>query len=107
MKKIVFMFGLLCMSLIIQAQDIVQVKQSQTPILIDRQDNVLLYIRLDAKDSQKLDEITIDIDGDTRLSDIKSLKLYYSGTESAKRKGKILSVSCEYISEKITEFSDF
>lgn len=98
MKKIVFMFGLLCMSLIIQAQDIVQVKQSQTPILIDRQDNVLLYIRLDAKDSQKLDEITIDIDGDTRLSDIKSLKLYYSGTESAKRKGKIYYAPVQYIS---------
>lgn len=98
MKKMAFCFGLLCMFLAIQAQDIIQVKQPQIPILTDRQDNVLFYIRLNAKNSTILNEITLDIDGNIRLSDIKSLKLYYSGTENVQREGRVFYAPVQYIS---------
>ncbi len=98
MKKIFFILASLCACLIIQAQDILQVKQPQIPILIDRQDNVLFYIRLDAKEGQRLDEITINLDGDIPLSDIKGLKLYYGGTENVQRKGKTYYAPIQYIS---------
>ncbi len=98
MKKIFFILASLCASLIIQGQDILQVKQPQIPILTDRQDNVLFYIRLDAKESQRLDEITINLDGDIPLSDIKGLKLYYGGTENVQRKGKTYYAPVQYIS---------
>ena len=98
MKKIFFILSSLCICLIIQAQDIIQVKQPQIPILTDRQDNVLFYIRLDAKESRRLDEITINLDGNIPLSDIKGLKLYYGGTENVQRKGKTYYAPVQYIS---------
>ncbi len=98
MKRIIFCICLVYLCLNIQAQDILQVKQPQIPILIDRQDNVLFYIRLDVKESQRLDEITINLDGDIPLSDIKGLKLYYGGTENVQRKGKTYYAPVQYIS---------
>jgi sialidase-1 len=89
---------MLCVSLNLYAQDIVQVKQPRIPILIERQDNVLFYIRLDAKEVERLDEITIDVTGDVCLSDIKGVKLYYAGTEAAQHKGETFWSPASYIS---------
>ncbi|MDL2322545.1 exo-alpha-sialidase [Bacteroidales bacterium OttesenSCG-928-A17] len=100
MKKIILCFGFLFLFISAQAQDTLQVKQPQIPILIDRQDNVLFYIRLDAQNCQKLDEVTIEMDGNIRLSDIKSLKLYYSGVENTQRKGKTFYAPVQYISRE-------
>lgn len=98
MKKNVLLLIFLCCIFNLGAQDTVQVKQPQIPILTNRQDNVLFYIRLDAKYSKELNEITIDIDGDICLLDIQSIKLYYGGTESAQKQDKIYYAPVSYIS---------
>ena len=41
-----------------RAADTLYVRETQVPILIERQDNVLFYLRLNAKDSQTLNEVT-------------------------------------------------
>ncbi|HCO66393.1 MAG TPA: sialidase [Dysgonomonas sp.] len=98
MRKMIFCFTLLLTILSLQAQDILQIKQPQIPILIDRQDNVLFYIRIDSENIRTLDEITVSLDGNIRLSEIQSLKLYYSGTENVQRKDKTFYAPVQYIS---------
>lgn len=104
MKRIfslLVLLGSILMS--IAAQDIVQVSQPQIPILIERGDNVLFYIRLDAKTVTTLDELTIDfenINNGFSLSDIKALKLYYAGTENVQRKGGVYYAPAQYISRE-------
>lgn len=98
MKKIALCFVLLFTILNIQGQNVLQIKQLQLPILTEREDNILFYIRLDAKGITTLDEISLSMDGNIRLSDIQSLKLYYSGTENVQRKGKTFYAPVQYIS---------
>ena len=65
-----------------QAADTIYTKAPQIPILLERNDNVLFYMRMDAKDTKTLDEVTVTFDKNVPLSAIKSVKLYYSGTEA-------------------------
>lgn len=64
-----------------QARDTLFVQQPQWPILIERHDNVLLLMRIDAQESRKLEQFSINLDG-VSLSEIKSVKLYYGGTDA-------------------------
>lgn len=48
----------------LHAADTVFVKTPQVPILIERHDNVLVYLRLDAKETKTLDNVTITFDKD-------------------------------------------
>lgn len=57
-------------SLYVKASDTVFVHQTQIPILIERQDNVLFYFRLDAKESRMMDEIVLDFGKSVNLSDV-------------------------------------
>ena len=61
-----------------QAADTIYTKAPQIPILLERNDNVLFYMRI--------------------LSAIKSVKLYYSGTEAPQDRGKKRFAPVEYIS---------
>lgn len=105
MKKIIFCMGMLCLFLTGYAQDILQVKQPQIPILTDRQDNVLFYMRLNAEESRMLDEVTLELDGQLDLADIEAVKLYYAGTESIERKGKTYYAPVQYISRDNPKFN--
>jgi len=49
------------------AQDTVKVKETQIPVLIERQDNVLYYIRLNAKESRSLDYVTLTLNKNVPL----------------------------------------
>ena len=49
----------------VKASDTVFIHETQIPVLIERQDNVLFYLRLDAKESKKLDEIILDFSKST------------------------------------------
>lgn len=101
MKKIIVSFSLLLLSIMTFAVDnIVKVKNPQIPILIDRQDNVLFYLRIDADiaNSKKLNTISLNLDKSVKLNEIKSIKLYYSGTENAQRKGQTHFAPVQYIS---------
>lgn len=82
----------------LQASDTVFVKAPQVPILIERNDNVLLYMRLDAKQTQTLDNVTLTFDKEVPTSQIKSVKLYYGGTEASQDRGKKRFAPVEYIS---------
>ena len=81
-----------------QAADTIYTKAPQIPILLERNDNVLFYTRMDAKDTKKLDEVTVTFDKNVPLSAIKSVKLYYSGTEAPQDRGKKRYAPVEYIS---------
>lgn len=82
----------------VSAQGPVLVKQPQIPILIDRQDNILFYIRIDDPQKKVLDNITLELGDEVNIQNIKSIKLYYSGTESAKRSGSTFYAPAQYIS---------
>lgn len=89
---------LLVCSFTVKASDTVHVRETQIPILIERQDNVLFYLRLNAIDSQVLNEIVLDLSKSTNLSDIQAVKLYYGGTEALQDINKKRWAPVEYIS---------
>src|SRR5690554_1301994 len=69
--------------------DTVQVKQTRVPILIDRADNVLFYVRIDARETKELTEIVRRFADEVNLAEVKAVKLYYSGTEAPQRLGEV------------------
>ena len=75
------LFLSVCGTLQAVASDTVFVRETQIPILIERQDNVLFMLRLNAKESRSLDEVVLNFGKDVNMADIQSVKLYYSGTE--------------------------
>lgn len=85
----------------VEAQDTVAVYEPQVPILIERQDNVFLNIRIEAKESKVLQEVTLDFEEDVNLDEIASVKLYYSGTEGTGRKGIFFSPNVDYIANRL------
>lgn len=80
------------------ATDTIQVKQTKIPILIEREDNVLFYIRIDASEAEMLNELKLRFSDEVNLQDVKSLKLYYSGTEAVQRSKQVYFAPVEYIS---------
>ena len=97
MKKLLSLcIGMLSIGL--HAADTVFVKTPQVPILIERHDNVLAYLRLDAKETKTLDNVTITFDKNVPLSQIKAIKLYYGGTDAPQDRGKKRFAPVEYIS---------
>lgn len=72
----------------LKATDTVYIKAPQVPVLIERHDNVLFYMRLDARESKVLDNVSVTFGKDVPLSQIKSVKLYYGGTEAFQDRGK-------------------
>lgn len=86
-------------SITAKAKDTIFVKQTQIPILIERNDNVLFYIRLEAKESETLNSIKLDLSNSNSINDIKAIKLYYSGTEALQdvSKNRLAPVG-EYVS---------
>lgn len=95
---LVLMLGSLSsMGMAANGMDTVRVKETQLPILIERNDNPLFYMRIDAKNNDLLNKIEIALDGDMKMSDIKSIKLYYSGTDAVQRQGKIFYYPTAYL----------
>ena len=70
-----------------QASDTLFVQQPQYPILIERHDNILMLMRIDAKETGTLNALTLDL-GNTPREQIKALKLYYGGTDARQDYGK-------------------
>ncbi|NLZ95221.1 MAG: sialidase [Bacteroidales bacterium] len=101
MKKIncflLLLLAVLCSAPML-ATDTVRVKQTKIPVLIEREDNVLFYFRIDASESEVLNELKFKISDDTNLDEIEAIKLYYSGTESVQRENEIHYAPVGYIS---------
>ncbi|WP_300698372.1 sialidase family protein [Bacteroides sp.] len=101
MKKVLNLFFLLVLwgtTQVIHAGDSIFVRETRIPILIERQDNVLFYIRLNAGENQTLDNVALSFGKDVKLSDIHAVKLYYGGTEALQDRGKNRFAPVEYIS---------
>ncbi len=98
MRKTLIMILLMVITFALQGADTIRVKQTRTPVLIDRNDNVLFYIRIDAQVSRKLNKLALKFSDDTPLQEIASIKLYYGGTESAQREDQIFYAPVQYIS---------
>ena len=96
-RLLVFLLGVLSVAGL-KAIDTVYIKAPQVPILIERHDNVLFYMRLDAQDTKVLDNVSVTFGKDVPLSQIKSVKLYYGGTEAPQDRGKKRFAPVEYIS---------
>lgn len=91
MKKNIFYLCLLFIAQTVFAADSLYVREQQIPILIDRTDNVLLEMRIPAQKGDVLNKLTLQFGNETNLSDIKAIRLYYSGTEAPAREGSHFS----------------
>ena len=100
MRRIFYLLFLVLLgySFDVKASDTVFIHETQIPVLIERQDNVLFYIRLDAKESKMLDEVVLDFNKSTNLADVQAIKLYYGGTEALQDQNKNRFAPVEYIS---------
>lgn len=97
MKKALIFLFLFVAAVSQYAADTIRVKETQIPLLLDRTDNVLFYIRIDAKKAQKLEEISLTFSDKVNLSEIKSVKLYYGGTETVQKQGQLFFSPATYI----------
>lgn len=78
--------------------DTLLVRENQIPVLIERQDNELFNLRIDAKQSKVLEEIKLNFGKEVNLNEIEAIKLYYGGTECVQRDGKTYFAPVDYIS---------
>ena len=98
MRKTIFLLLLIFVVSATFAADSVRVKQTRIPVLIDRVDNVLFYLRIDAKESKALNEVKLLFADDVNLNEIEAVKLYYGGTDGFQREGKVFYAPVQYIS---------
>ena len=79
MKKSLTLLLILVLSSLLTARaaEKLRVWETQVPFLIERQDNALFYIRLEATGKEYLQKISLALQGDTK--DIEAVKLYYGG----------------------------
>lgn len=86
-KKLYLIAGLLLASLACQASvDTLSIDAPQVPILIDRNDNPLFEMYINADNDDTLDNICIELGKETNPDEIQSIKLYYSGVEAVSKK---------------------
>lgn len=98
MKKLLSFLVVLSCVLGIKAADTAFIKNPQIPILIERHDNVLCYMRINAHEAKVLDNVSVTFGQDVPLEQVKSVKLYYGGTEAIQDRGKNRFAPVEYIS---------
>lgn len=87
MKKLLLFLLLLPCVYTYAGADSVFVKIPQIPILIDRTDNILLELRIDAQKGDILNQLALQFEDEAALSSIRALRLYYAGTEATSREG--------------------
>lgn len=101
MKQISWLLGILLflspLQMSAQKQDTVAVRETRIPVLIERQDNELFNLRIDATQSQVLNDVKLSFGKEVNLNEIEAVKLYYGGTESSERKGKNYFAPVDYI----------
>ena len=96
MKKILLAL-LLLGSFHAKAADTLFIKQPQVPILIERHDNILLLMRLDATETKTLDNVEVDLDKAFPINQVKTIRLYYGGTEARQHSKKMRFAPVDYI----------
>ncbi len=87
-KTLMVGIAALMLSGVATAADTLFVKEAQIPVLLERKDNIMFYMRIDAKQGQSFDGVTLEFGKEVNLRDIAAVKLYYSGTEAQQNQGK-------------------
>ena len=105
MKNHLLLFEMLALSANLWATDTLFVHAPQVPLLTNQRDNVLFEIRLNADKGDVLNELALEFDESADLSNIESVRLFYSGTEAVAREGEHFS-PVHYISHKAGEVSE-
>lgn len=86
--------------------DTLFVQEPRTPLLIDRPDNELLYLRINSEGKgHTFNQLKLQIGEEIRLSDIKAIKLYYAGTDAPERKKNSSFTTASYISTREADAS--
>lgn len=98
MRRLLFLFFLLPFLGVNAAPDTVKIQETQIPILLERQDNELFRLRIDARQSKVLDNVVLSLGNDVNLANIASIKLYYGGTEAVENKNRLMFAPVDYIS---------
>lgn len=83
---------------VLSAADTIFIKESRIPVLIERADNVMFRLRIDAKSATTLNDVVFQLGKEVKLSEIKAIKLYYSGTEALQNISKNPFAPVEYVS---------
>ena len=98
MKKIAFTFVFACLLVFTGAgSDTVKISNPRIPVLTDRQDNILFYLKIYAEKTKTLDRITMRFGKEVKPGEIKAVKLYYGGTESVQRENGDFYSPVQYI----------
>lgn len=83
MKRFILSFFFFIATLYsLQATDTVQVKQNRVPVMLERSDNAVYFLRMKAEEGKRLHEISLSFGEETNLQDIVAVRLYYGGTEA-------------------------
>lgn len=100
MKKnfLSLLFFCLFLSFAAKAIDSVYIHETRIPFLLERQDNVLYYLRLEGGEGQVLNDVKLKFGKEVNLSDIQSVKLYYAGTRNMQGNERNPYAPLEYIS---------
>lgn len=75
----------------------IKIYEPQIPILVDAQDNVLLQIRIEANENEHFSGLRLAFSKLADIKNIKSLTLYYGGTETIDRSNKEFFAPVQYI----------
>lgn len=90
---------MLAMALPGRSQSKILIWETTIPVLIEREDNVLFFVRVDAGKEKMLDEIHLLLEGD--VDNIAAVKLYYGGTDARQEWGKQKFAPVDYMSRDI------
>lgn len=96
-KFILFLFLSLISVSGFAVQDTVQIQETQIPLLLERIDNELFRIRIDARQAKVLNNIRLQFGENVNPADIEAVKLYYGGTEAVDNKGRVLFAPVDYM----------
>ncbi len=107
MKKLLSTACILAGTFSLFANDSIFVKEPNVPILTDRTDNVLYNIRIDnsSKKQEALTAIQLEFDKNVPVKDIRSVKLFYAGTEAPSRKGQFRFAPLNYLARENGKFN--
>ena len=98
MRKFILLLCLAGLASIAPAADTVFVKEAQVPVLLERQDNVMFYLRIPARESRVLDQVVLDFSRCADWASVAAVKLYYGGVEARQDEGKNRFAPVGYIS---------
>ena len=82
MKRLLALTLFLALFLPSFAADVLEVRETRVPVLIERQDNEVFLLRITPSEVRSLDRITLTFGEGVNLKAIRRVKLYYGGTDT-------------------------